>query len=183
MIELMVTITISVILAIITVPSMVNWYEKDQFIAQSRAMIDMLYDARAAAIADKKCSNGQLSLGWSWFWDGNDPYSVSLRCKFDSTKINERTININSEIMEIATSGFFFDDTNQISPNNETSISFDMGSGNSSIEISDSGRQKYDIKRIQLPFIFTKDRSIIRTICFDRIANLPIMSSDSNCND
>ena len=192
-IELLVTITISVILAIITVPSMMNWYQKDQFIQKSRIIIDTINDARAAATADKKCSTGDSATGWSWNWTGNEIIQkVSLKCHYyvdqNNENIEENVIDIDKEIIEVINDGFFYNDDADISSTENISILFDAGRGTSSISVETSDTfttdlEKYDIKNIRLPFRFVGDNSIIRTICFDRIANLPTISPDLTCND
>ena len=193
LVELMVVIGISAILAVISVPSITGWYKKDQFIQQSRDIIDMIYDARANAISEKKCSDGKSSIDWRIVLRGA---SMELECHSSEGRKSEKKIDFDENIK--ITSGLLY----YINKNISSSLwqSFDMNSASNSFYIFFlSGKEsphltikspspspillKYDISKVRLPLEFPEDESIKRTICFDRIAGFPTISLTEDCDD
>lgn len=190
LIELMVTMVISAILFLITVPSIREWYKKNQFIKQSREIIDSLYDAQTAALANKKCSNGNDSTSWSWNWSENNGNKyVTVKCHYNSGELEEQKISLDDNIGFSNLQKIYYQTNN--SPvwndflvNIPITISFSLGDSQPSIFIGNGNSlEDYGVKKIMLPFVFTEDENTKRTICFDRIANFPTISKANNCND
>jgi prepilin-type N-terminal cleavage/methylation domain-containing protein len=185
-IELLVTIGISVILAAISIPNIMKWYKKDEFLRQTQEVMDTLYDARAAALSEKKCTNSDYSE--TWLWDiNNSAKEVRLVCKdsnnnyhFIKSFVLDDNVNL-SNIEYKNNSGTW----TAIDTNTKNGIEFISSTdGNSKGWVSVSGLpSSFSVREIKFTFEFPDDTSIKRTICFDRIAGFPSISSTSNCND
>jgi len=188
LVELMVAIAISAILAVIAVPSMVKWNKKDKFINQTREIIDTINDARAAALSDKKCPTSQNpSVAWGWQWNGSNK-KVNLLCYYIDTNSGTET----SEIMrsdelddniQVNNTGYYItSSSNLFDPSSKNiDILFSAEKERAKIIVPSLNLGDYDINKIQLTFEFTEDTNDKRTICFDRIAGFPTISKNSNC--
>lgn len=184
LVELVVVIGVSVILTMMSIPKMISWYKKDRFISQTEKIIDTLYDARAAALSEKKCLDGSSSTEWGWSIEGN---VVKLICYKSSDQQEEKSINLDDNI-EFSGTYLSLEETNGtlIPLLTDTKILINFLSGNSQAYITaedGTTRDTYKIKKVTLPFKFSGLEDIKRTICFDRIAEFPTISSDENCYD
>ena len=189
LIELLVVILFAAFLAVITIPSMMRWYNKDLFISESRQIIDSIDDARANALSEKKCSDGSNSSSesWNWSWEASTK-KINLSCSYAGGNIYEEDVFSLDKNIAVTSNQFFYYNNSSTetlfnSSQKNFSISFPSGDTQSTISVEDSTLGEYDIKKIKLPFVFTGEEALNRTICFNRIAGFPTISSTENCND
>ena len=187
LIELVVTLTISAILALISVPSMLKWYRKDKFINQTREIVDTINDARAAALSDKKCSNGDASESWT-FSMKNDGFS--LKCKdINGVVQNDEKKFSNFVIFDFASVKINNNSQYETPPSypgnlgdlatKSLNLKFSNTSGRPQIYFEDN--DDFSIRKTKFKFHYSEDNNEKRTICFDRISGYPTISKTSDC--
>ncbi len=184
LIELLVTMGVSVILAVIAIPSVMNWYKKDEFLRQTQEVMDTLQDARAASLSEKKCPNGTSSD--SWIWDiNNSDKAIRLGCTYPGyhDSVKEFTLDENIEISNIAYQSTPASSWVPIATDTKNGIEFLSSSNGASKGWIESAVTGFNIRKIKFTFEFPEDTSVRRTICFDRIAGFPSISTTNDCDD
>ena len=182
LIELLVTMTISIILAGISIPKITNWYKKDQFISQAEEVADAIYTIRANSFSEKKCPNDASSIYWL-FSITNSSFSIS--CNNTASGDADAIItNFNDYISLVNPEQFLAENWSSVPlVNEDDTINIKIFSGGNQSKIFLNNSESFSVKKIKLPFVFNGEISNKRTICFDRIAGFPTISLTEDCND
>ena len=186
LVELVVTMVISAILALIAVPSILKWYHKDQFLTKSREITDMINDARVNALSNKKCADSYASVAWAFNLKKTTTATIAkLICLYNDNnnspqQIEFSILNLNNNInlkdiyKIILTEGLI--------NNPNIFIKFPVEKEATSMIIENNiATTSFDIKKIRMIFEFPEDATEERTICFDRIAGFPTVSKTEQC--
>jgi prepilin-type N-terminal cleavage/methylation domain-containing protein len=176
LIELLVTMVISVILAGISIPNMTNWYKKDQFISQADKIADAIYTVRTNALSEKKCTGGTSSNYWIF---SIKKETFSIFC--NDTKEKEFSINKNlllNTVQDVSSTEPGIDKT--IDNSFIANIKIFSGSGQSKIYFDS---ESFVTKKIKLSLVFNEDNTITRTLCFNRVSGFATTSLNFNCDD
>ncbi|NJP03860.1 prepilin-type N-terminal cleavage/methylation domain-containing protein [Candidatus Gracilibacteria bacterium] len=171
LIELMIAMVIAGILAGIAVPNVQRWQARDKFNAQALQVFQMLDSARNNAIAEKKCPNGNLSVGWEFEITEESPRVIHLNCDDGTQK----------DVVEEMT----FDPRIDIEPNSlslpwdvaptENTLRVYFFSGSVTPKINDS----FTTLSAKVPLISPLD--LKKTLCLHRVSGIPSLTNNENC--
>ena len=171
LIELMVAMTIAGILAGISVPNIQQWQAKEKFKTQSTQVFQLLDSARNNAIAEKKCPNGHISIGWEFEITDDEFRTIRLNCD-DGVKTMVEEFAFDTFI-EIAENGITIPWTSNEAVRNDISAYF--FSGNATPRIGDS----FSNPSFRVPL--TSSTGLAKTLCLHRVSGIPSLSENENC--
>jgi len=169
LIEILIVISLMAILAAGAAPTFSKMFSQQKFFDDTKNFFEMVVDARANAIAEKKCEN-KTSEFWKISINKNTK-KYFLKCKnLDGEKIlrtENFSENTNFEKMKL-------DDTEK----NSAEIFF--LSGSAQMKIKNSGE---NFRKIKIFFADARNSNSQKIFCADAIAGFPILSENENdCN-
>lgn len=188
-IEVLTTMTILAIVATMAAPEYWKWKDRDSYRAEGQALFDTLLDARSAALTNKVCDDGSLSVRWAVLLDMSvQPMSYRLKCYTDDTNFIEETASVemsNSVLETLDYNGVAapaaFDGTTGLTFPDNMLISFFSGGVSVRIDYEKSGTQRAESFQM---VIGHDDSGYEHTICFNRVAGFPTFNKTGNtCQD
>ncbi len=168
--ELVVVISIIGITTVVAAPSFQQWRGKQLFEADTRQVLSLLADIRAAAFADKNCA-GEQSRRWMAQFETT---GMMLRCE----QLDGGLETVASFPWESEAIVSFQKSTNGTYWPTESPMEVSIFSGGTQSRIGSLYENKW--ARIELDFVAAGKKS---TVCFSRIANYPFLSSSGLCDD
>ncbi len=191
-IELIVTIGIAGILLLISIPNLTDWYRRDQFLAETQKIMDMINDARTASLSKKNC-DGLPAEYWNFQVLNDIPTNsqkIGIICK---NKNDEKIIDnftLNKDINSFKVSVLISRNSTDEWIENHSGVHYraDINFKNNSNEITTVGSSFLEIKhvkKLKINFKFKKenleDKDLVRTVCFDSKAGFPTISKTNGC--
>ena len=184
-IEILTTITILAIVASIAAPEYYRLKDRDDYRSEGQGLFDTLLDARNAALTNRFCSDGSISVRWAVIIDTNsDPIYYRLRCYSDSTTFANEALAV-----EMVKSEFEEVDFNENAapapmdgsigltfPDNVL-ISFFSGGVTGRVDFQKGTLQKAESVKMIIGHDSTDYQ---HTICFNRVSGFPTFNKTGN---
>ncbi len=184
-IEILTTITILGIVASIAAPEYYRLKDRDDYRAEGQGLFDTLLDARNAALTNRFCDDGSISVRWAVAVEtSSNPISYQFRCYSGvTTFVNEAPVveMIKSELEEVD-----FNENSAPAPMDGTAsftfpdsilISFFSGGGTGRIDFQKGTLQKADSLKM---IVGHNTTGYQHTICFNRVSGFPTFNKTGN---
>lgn len=189
LIEIMTTITIMGIVAVVAMPEYWRLRARDAYRAEGQVLFDTILDARNAALTNKLCNDDNSALRWTVFMVPNtDPVTYELRCYRDMSNYTVEQSSVSLSRSDLESVDFnetalpaAMDGSGGAPYPNSIRFSFFSGGVNGRLEYDDGTVNKAD----SVAMILGHDESAFQhTICFNRVSGFPTFNKNgTTCQD
>lgn len=177
-IEILTTITILAIVASIAAPEFWKMKNRDDYKSEGQALFDTLLDARNAALTNRFCSDGSISVRWTVYIDSNDsPMDYRLFCYRNETNYSVEQTIVGLDQSELET--VYIDNVALAAIPDNVRISFYSGGVAGKLEYTPIAGALTKSDSIQM-IIGHASTDYQHTICFNRVSGFPTFNKTGN---